>query len=145
MQMGSTEKDDREEVLQAWYMDDSDEDQQLPHHRNPMEFVSLEKLSGLSNSSPSLSFLGGYYDVRDINDRWIRVMVKKGGMIILPAGMYHRFTLDANNHVKVMRLFVGDPIWTPYSRPHDHLPARKEYLESFVHKAAANTSVDATA
>ncbi|KAK1387862.1 hypothetical protein POM88_016040 [Heracleum sosnowskyi] len=57
---------------------------------------------GLSNSSPSLSFLGGYYDVRDINDRWIRVMVKKGGMIILPAGMYHRFTLDANNHVKCM-------------------------------------------
>lgn len=23
-----------------------------------------------------------------------------------------------------MRLFVGDPIWTPFNRPHDHLPAR---------------------
>lgn len=23
-----------------------------------------------------------------------------------------------------MRLFIGDPVWTPYNRPHDHLPAR---------------------
>lgn len=23
-----------------------------------------------------------------------------------------------------MRLFVGDPVWTPFNRPHDHLPAR---------------------
>lgn len=27
-------------------MDDSDEDQRLPHHRNPKEFVSFEKLDG---------------------------------------------------------------------------------------------------
>lgn len=40
-------QDDREEVIQAWYMDDSDEDQRLPHHRNPKEFVSLEKLDGM--------------------------------------------------------------------------------------------------
>lgn len=40
-------QDDREEVIQAWYMDDSDEDQRLPHHRNPKEFVSFEKLDGM--------------------------------------------------------------------------------------------------
>lgn len=28
-------------------MDDSDEDQRLPHHRNPKEFVSFEKLDGM--------------------------------------------------------------------------------------------------
>lgn len=28
-------------------MDDSDEDQRLPHHREPKEFVSFEKLLGL--------------------------------------------------------------------------------------------------
>ena len=40
--------------------------------------------------------------MRDENDQWIRVAVKKGGMIVLPAGMYHRFTLDTDNYIKVV-------------------------------------------
>jgi 1,2-dihydroxy-3-keto-5-methylthiopentene dioxygenase len=28
-------------------MDDSEEDQRLPHHRDPKEFIPLDKLSGM--------------------------------------------------------------------------------------------------
>ncbi|XP_052190115.1 acireductone dioxygenase 2-like isoform X6 [Diospyros lotus] len=198
--MGSFCKDYVGEIIQAWYMDDSNEDQRLPHHRNPEEYVTLDQLAELGVLSWRLdadnyetdeelkkilqargySYMdmievcpeklpnyeekiknffeehlhtdeeiryciagSGYFDVRGCDDAWIRIWVKKGAVIALPAGIYHRFTLDTNNYIKAMRLFVGEPVRTPYNRPHDHLPARKEYVETFVQKGATNQAVDA--
>lgn len=183
-------------------MDDSDEDQRLPHHKEPQEFVSLQQLEELGVLSWRLdadnyendeelkkireargySYMdfcevcpeklpnydekiknffeehlhtdeeirycvagSGYFDARDRNDKWIRIWVKKGGMIVLPAGIYHRFTLDSSNYIKAMRLFVGDPVWTPHNRPNDDLSARKAYVANFVHKETSKQAVDAAA
>lgn len=76
----------------------------------------------------------GYFDIRDQNDEWIRVHLEPGDMIVLPEGSYHRFTCDATDYIKAMRLFVGEPVWTPYNRDviDEEEESRKKYVTNFL-------------
>jgi len=71
-----------------------------------------------------------FFDVRDKQERWIRIAMNKGDLITLPAGVYHRFTPDESNYTKAMRLFVGEPVWKAYNRPADDFDERKKYVAS---------------
>jgi 1,2-dihydroxy-3-keto-5-methylthiopentene dioxygenase len=73
----------------------------------------------------------GFFDVRDTNDKWIRVHVKKGDLMTLPEGIYHRFTVDEEDLIHAMRLFIGEPVWTPFNRPCDDHESRKKYVDDY--------------
>ena len=58
----------------------------------------------------------GIFDVRDEADRWIRIEVASGDMIVIPARKHHRFFLTEQKHIRCMRLFANHDGWAPLYR-----------------------------
>ncbi len=58
----------------------------------------------------------GIFDVRDDADRWIRIEVTDGDIIVIPANKHHRFYLTDRKHIRCMRLFANHDGWAPIYR-----------------------------
>ncbi len=74
----------------------------------------------------------GYFDVRDAEDNWIRAKIFKYDLLILPPGIFHRFTLSNTKHIKALRLFKDSPKWEAHFRSTpgvEHNTYRKNYLK----------------
>jgi len=74
----------------------------------------------------------GYFDIRDKEEQWIRIWIKKGDLMTLPEGCYHRFTCDETDYIQAMRLFIGQPVWTPFNRPQEEHVSRKFYVANYM-------------
>jgi len=76
----------------------------------------------------------GYFDLRDVNDEWVRFSVKTGDLFFWPGGIYHRFTVDDGNFITAMRLFQGSPVWSSYVRNETkgNNSARMSYIDTYL-------------
>lgn len=74
----------------------------------------------------------GYFDVRAKDEKWIRAQLSPNDLLVLPAGIYHRFTLSSNlREITAIRLFKDEPKWEAINRDSGRVSdARTEYVQS---------------
>ena len=53
----------------------------------------------------TLSAINEYVYTEHPSEKWIRIHVLPGDLLVIPVGIYHRFSLDELNQVKALRLF----------------------------------------
>ncbi|KJH41050.1 ARD/ARD' family protein [Dictyocaulus viviparus] len=97
--MNSTWEEQLNNLINAYHMHHRDEIEinrdSLPDFDEKMKIFFEEHL----HRDPEVRFVksgSGFFDVRSIQDEWIRIPVKRGDFVFLPAGIYHRFTTDWN-------------------------------------------------
>ncbi len=60
----------------------------------------------------------GVFDIRSRDDRWMRVTVEAGDLIVVPKDRHHRFFLTDEKTIHCVRLFQDPSGWTPqYRKP----------------------------
>lgn len=65
----------------------------------------------------------GIFDIRSLDDRWMRVQVDQGDLIIVPKNRHHRFLLTDKKAIRCVRLFKDTKGWTPHYRDKQSLTA----------------------
>lgn len=58
----------------------------------------------------------GVFDIRSTGDRWMRVEVSAGDLIVVPSGRNHRFFLTDSKAIRCVRLFQDTAGWVPRYR-----------------------------
>ena len=58
----------------------------------------------------------GIFDIRSAEDRWMRVTVERGDLIVVPANRHHRFFLTDLQTIRCVRLFKDRGGWIPVYR-----------------------------
>ena len=58
----------------------------------------------------------GIFDIRSADDRWMRVVVEAGDLLVVPAHLHHRFLLTETQHIRCVRLFKDKSGWVPHYR-----------------------------
>ena len=58
----------------------------------------------------------GIFDIRSLEDRWMRIVVEAGDLISVPRERHHRFLLTDRCAIRCARLFVDASGWMPHYR-----------------------------
>jgi 1,2-dihydroxy-3-keto-5-methylthiopentene dioxygenase len=58
----------------------------------------------------------GVFDIRSNDERWMRVVVEPGDLIVVPKGKNHRFELTDKRTIRCARLFKDPAGWAPVYR-----------------------------
>ena len=58
----------------------------------------------------------GIFDLRSEDDRWMRVTVEPGDLLVVPANLHHRFLLTDRKLIRCVRLFKDSSGWVPHYR-----------------------------
>ncbi len=58
----------------------------------------------------------GIFDIRSIDDQWMRITVEQGDLLVVPANLHHRFFLTERKHIRCVRLFKDSAGWVPHYR-----------------------------